>query len=67
MSITCTNDHRATDALGNPEWANGCAMCEIERLRAALTLLRDGLSWGCSRQHMFDIINGARDAQRQEE
>ena len=37
MSQACIKDHRAMESLGHPKWLNGCAMCEIERLRACLS------------------------------
>jgi hypothetical protein len=34
MGRTCIKDHRPDHSLGNGEWLNGCAQCEVERLRA---------------------------------
>lgn len=40
MGRTCINDHRPEHSLGDPAWHNGCAQCEIERLRAERDALR---------------------------
>lgn len=36
MGRTCVRDHRADHLLGNPEWLNGCAQCEVEHIRMSL-------------------------------
>ena len=36
MGRVCINDHRPEHSLGDESWLNGCAQCEVERLRAAL-------------------------------
>jgi hypothetical protein len=36
MGRVCINDHRPEHSLGGDGWLNGCAQCEIERLRSAL-------------------------------
>jgi hypothetical protein len=34
MGLTCIKDHRPAQSLGNEDYLNGCAQCEVERLRA---------------------------------
>ena len=34
MGRVCINDHRPEHSLGGDGWLNGCAQCEVERLRA---------------------------------
>jgi hypothetical protein len=43
MGRTCIADHRPEHSLGNSAWRNGCAQCEIERLRVALDQLLDDM------------------------
>lgn len=34
MGRVCINDHRPEHSLGGDGWVNGCAQCEVERLRS---------------------------------
>ena len=40
MSRVCIKDHRADYWFGNDEWVNGCAQCELERMRDRIESLR---------------------------
>ena len=44
MGRTCISDHRPDHSLGNSEWLNGCAQCEVERLRADIGDIRISLA-----------------------
>lgn len=44
MGRSCIRDHRPEQSLGNSEWLNGCAQCEVERLRANIGGIRMSLA-----------------------
>ena len=44
MGQTCIKDHRPQNSIDHERgWLNGCAQCEIERLRALLEEWEDGV------------------------
>ena len=36
MGLVCIKDHRTEHSLCDESWLNGCAQCEVERLRAEI-------------------------------
>ena len=59
MGRVCINDHRPEHSMGGDGWANGCAQCELDKLRADLAIAeQEAALWEERARHL-----GWKDAQ----